>query len=102
MKEYTILTLLAAHVWLIASLALVALIILLVPYDVITINRAGRHRQIRALLWIWERTPTYTRLYMLGLLHLQRALLCGLHWLWRQAQGGILAGIADMLRRWSA
>lgn len=99
-NKYTILHLLAAHSWLVVGLALVVLVVLLVPYDVVTTTRSGRRLHIRALLWTWERTPNYTRLRMLGLLCLQRAMLRGLRWLWGQVKGRVLAGIADMLRRW--
>ncbi len=75
---------------------LVALIVLLVPHDLVMVNRSGQYCRVRALLWIWERTPNYTQLHMFGLLYLQRALLHGLYWLLRQVKGRFPARIADM------
>lgn len=99
MSEYIMLNIMAQHPWLAVAAALLVLIVLLAPHDIDDDTRAGR-RRIRALLWTWERSPGHTRLRLPGLLRLQRALLRGLRWTWAQLRERVLAGIADMLRRW--
>jgi hypothetical protein len=97
MSEYTMLNIVAGHPWLVALAVLLALIVLLVPHDVV---RDVHGYRVRALLWTLERSPGYTRLRLPGLLRLQRALLRGVGGIWRQIRGRVLAGVADMLRRW--
>ena len=99
--EYSILAAIAERPWLVVGLALIVLGILLIPYDIVNNSRGRiRRHQIRALLWAWESQPSYTRLYLPGLLLLQRALLRGLRAVSDLICERILAGIANILRRW--
>jgi|SRR6185295_5242245 len=97
-SEYSILIVLAEYRWLVAGLTL---LILLIPYEILNDTRGGICRlHIRTLLWSYERRPGYSRLYVPGLLRLQRLLLRGLRESWGLVRERFLAGIVELLRRW--
>ncbi len=100
-EQYSTMTALAGHPWLVGGVTLLVIILLLVPFELVNDTRSGfRRRSIHALLWRWEQQPGYSRLYLHGLLRLQQAILRGLDWLWDKVRSHFLAGIIDMLRRW--
>jgi hypothetical protein len=102
LHEYSIAWLIV-HPWLVGATVSLVLIVLMVPYEIVSDSRSGQaHRRVSALLWAWEQAPGYIRLSMPGMLRLQQATLRVLAWLWIQMRERFLAGLRDLLRRWLA
>ena len=99
-REYSTLHILMQHPWLWGLTAVVGVILLLLPYEIINHTRSGKHWRVRAVFWDLEYRPGYTRLHIAGLRHLQLWLLVSLRWVGLQVWDRYLAGVQDLLRRW--